>query len=455
MSGRDRYQTDTWYDVPFKKGKGSRHQQQQKETDQGVKFFVSNLPERCASTDLVSVLKGFGDIRGTYIARKYDRLGKRFGFVTFNKGRNMEDLEAELKDVWIGSYKLFIVPARFVDGKEIPRKKEKVWQQVKGKVVQEEGKDEACGRESIPVDVCVGDRRSFKDTLLNKESVNNEELEIKVDTSLRVFGEWYDRAVIVHLKTLEALTNLKVWLKNMNVNEVEIKYVGGLCVILVFPNRDAKMVFTANKNAWGIHVDLLEEWYGQTFTVPRIAWLKIHGVPLSLSCSKVFEDVATKFGSIIHSVTFPEEDGDLSVACVGILRSVSGRVNQKVILNWKSSKFDVWVEEDLGDWIPECLVDMEDEESDMEETVDVMNENLEDMFDLNVAHVENSINSGVEADGLVGTQEDSQVHIGEKTPALKKRKGFCRKKGYGISRCLQWVMIDRKKGNVKAKTCLI
>ncbi|KAM0048956.1 putative RNA recognition motif domain, nucleotide-binding alpha-beta plait domain superfamily [Helianthus debilis subsp. tardiflorus] len=429
MSGRDRYQTDTWYDVPFKKGKGSRHQQHEKEKDQGVKFFVSNLPDRCASADLVKVLKGFGDIRGTYIARKLDRLGKRFGFVTFNRGRNMEDLEVALKDVWIGSYKLFIVPARFVDGKEIPRKEEKVWQPVKGKEVKEEGKEEVSGKESIPMDVCVDDRRSFKDTLLNKEPINSEVLEINVDPSLVVFGDWYDRAVIVHLKSLEALTNLRIWLKNMSINEVEIKYVGGLCAILVFLNRDFKMEFTSNKDAWGLHDDLLEEWNGQSFTVPKIAWLKIRGVPLSLSCAKVFEDVATKFGSIIQSATFPEEDGDLSVACVGILRSGSDRVNQKVILNWKSSKFEVWVEEEMVDWIPECLVEMEDEETVMEEVVGDANENSEAMMDLNVAHMDNSNNIGQEDDDLVGADSGVQVHIGEKTPVMKKRKGFCRKKG--------------------------
>lgn len=424
MSGRERYQPDTWYDEADKKGKGYRHQQQDKGQDQGVKFFVSNLPERCGSADLVRVLKGFGDIANTYIARKRDRLGKRFGFVTFKRGRNMDDLEEVLKDVWIGSYKLYIVPARFVDGKEIPRKEEKASQQVKGKEVQNEDKEEPMVKESVPVDVCVDDRRTFRDTLLNREPVISERIEIKVDSSVVVFGEWYDRAVIVHLKSLEALTTLRVWLKAMQCNDVEIKYVGGLCAMLVFENRDFKLEFTSNKDAWALHVELLEEWYGQTFKVPRVAWLKIRGVPLSLSCSKVFDDIASKFGSVIQPAMFPEEDRDLSVACVGILCSGSDRVNKMVSLNWKSSKFDVCVEEETADWIPDCLVVMEEEGMDVEDQNGGTKQREEEMIVLNNDQMDN-----VEIDVVDDPVGNVQTQVGESSHMLKKRKGFSRKKG--------------------------
>ncbi|MFS7943886.1 putative RNA recognition motif domain, nucleotide-binding alpha-beta plait domain superfamily [Helianthus anomalus] len=313
MSGRDKFKQDTWYDVPFKKDMGNRHQHNEKEKDPWVKFFVSNLPQGCASADLVRVFKEYGDVQGTYIARKYDRLGKRFGFVTFGKCRNMDDLESSLKDVWIGSYKLFIVPARFVDGKQIPRKEEKVWQPVKGD----------------------GRKEEFPEVVSDKNTAPAENImqEIIADNNIVAFGEWFDPGIIAHLKSLQALTSLRSWLKNIGHDVVAIKYVGCLCVVLLFDNRDTKSDFTSNKDAWGAYVNSIEEWYGQTF--------KIHGVPLSLSCSKVFDDVASRFGEVIQPAMFPEEDGDLSIACVGILRSEIDRVNQKVKLKWKSYSFDV------------------------------------------------------------------------------------------------------------------
>ncbi|KAJ0592482.1 putative RNA recognition motif domain, nucleotide-binding alpha-beta plait domain superfamily [Helianthus annuus] len=331
MSGRDCFKQDTWYDVPFKKGRSNRQQHQEKEKDLGIKFFVSNLPDRCSSSDLIRVLKNYGDIQGTYIARKYDRLGKQFGFVTFVRGRNMEDLESSLKDVWIGSYKLFIVPARFVDGKHIPRKDEQVWQPVKGKEIQEEGREEVIEKPSASVNVNVEDRVSFRDTLLNKEPKINVVMEIDVESNVNAFGEWYERS------------------------------------------RDYKNEFVSKKVEWESDMESVEEWVGQTFKVDRIAWLKIHGVPLSLSCAQVFDDNASKFGSIVQPAQFPEEDGDLSVACVGILRSLIDRVNQKVRLKWKSAVFDVLVEEEMADWILDCLVNFEEE--DVEEAVHVQEDN--------------------------------------------------------------------------------
>ncbi|MFS7943832.1 hypothetical protein Hanom_Chr06g00504831 [Helianthus anomalus] len=46
----------------------------------------------------------------------------------------MGDLENHLKDVWIGSYKLYVVLARFVDGADLKRKGAKTWQPVKNKL---------------------------------------------------------------------------------------------------------------------------------------------------------------------------------------------------------------------------------------------------------------------------------------------------------------------------------
>lgn len=142
MAARDRFKVNTWYDVPTRQGR--RHNNNQQTTIQwdGVKFFVSNPPAKCSSTDLKEVLQGYGEVLGIYIARKFDKLGKRFGFATFKVSRNRADLEESLNDVWIGSYKLFIVPARFVDGQKMPVDKgkridgvvhgEKMWKPVTG-----------------------------------------------------------------------------------------------------------------------------------------------------------------------------------------------------------------------------------------------------------------------------------------------------------------------------------
>ncbi|KAM0064923.1 hypothetical protein Hdeb2414_s0003g00108711 [Helianthus debilis subsp. tardiflorus] len=65
--------------------------------------------------------------------------------------------------------------------------------------------------------------------------------------------------------------------------------------------------------------------------------------------------VGESFGKILHVPKHFEEDQDLPVVRVGVLVGVSSRINEVVALRWRLRTFRVWVEEDLEDWIPDCL----------------------------------------------------------------------------------------------------
>ncbi|KAM0067297.1 putative RNA recognition motif domain, nucleotide-binding alpha-beta plait domain superfamily [Helianthus debilis subsp. tardiflorus] len=316
----------TWYDVSAKKGRGYNEQYRSNKHESGTKFFVSNLPERCSSADLVEVLKRFGDIQGTYIARKYDRLGKRFGFVTFRNVRNLLEMGRNLKDVWIGSYKLFIVLARFVDGQKIPRERETEWKLVqgqdKGKKVSTEAIQNEIVIEQHPVNASGSGGRSFRDTLLNKEE-DDDLQEIVVEPNVQAFSDWFDCGLIARVIDFGILPSLRKRIKE--ISEVKL-------------------------------------WSGQIVEMERIAWIKVDGVPLSLSCMQVCDEIASKFGSVIQPAQLDEQDGDLSYACIGILSKSVDRVNQRCKLSWKNKSFVVLIEEEVGEWIPDCLVNMEDDE---------------------------------------------------------------------------------------------
>ncbi|KAJ0532450.1 putative RNA recognition motif domain, nucleotide-binding alpha-beta plait domain superfamily [Helianthus annuus] len=78
-----------------------------------TKFYVSNHPTGCTPWELSSFLGVFGEIVGTYIARKTDKEGNRFGFMSFKDMRNIADLERNLLNVKMGGNKLKINIARF------------------------------------------------------------------------------------------------------------------------------------------------------------------------------------------------------------------------------------------------------------------------------------------------------------------------------------------------------
>ncbi|MFS7917821.1 hypothetical protein Hanom_Chr03g00193691 [Helianthus anomalus] len=87
---------------------------------------------------------------------------------------------------------------------------------------------------------------------------------------------------------------------------------------------------------------------------------------------KVFDDIGSQFGTVIQSAQLDEQDGDLSYARVGILTKSMDRVNQRCKLSWKNRSFVVLVEEEVGEWTPDCLVDLEDEVDDNRRSDDNM-----------------------------------------------------------------------------------
>ncbi|MFS7970843.1 putative RNA recognition motif domain, nucleotide-binding alpha-beta plait domain superfamily [Helianthus anomalus] len=331
MAAKERYKVDTWYDVPFKDGRRSKNIGASSSKVKIIKVFVSNLPEGCSSADLVHVMKGFGVIKGTYIARKYDRLGKRFGFVSFGNVEDPVKLEENLKDVWIGSYKLYVVLARFVDRVKIQHKEAKVWKPVdeartelRPNNVADEGK---VGDNSGPA---VVGTRSFRDTLLNVVP-GKEVVDINVSDEVIARDEWNGLGLLGKVKDLNSLSRLRIWFGKSVSCKVGIKYVG------------------------------------QTWEYERIAWLKLFGIPLCLNVESFLTDISTKFGEVIQLPNSSVGDEDLSYVMVGVLTNSVHKVQQHVNLNWKSTIYPVFVDEDCEDWVPDCLNDVEEIVADEEE----------------------------------------------------------------------------------------
>ncbi|MFS8013130.1 putative RNA recognition motif domain, nucleotide-binding alpha-beta plait domain superfamily [Helianthus anomalus] len=51
-----------------------------------TKFYVANIPDGCRPWDLASFLGNYGEIAGSFIAKKRSKEGLKFGFVSFRGG---------------------------------------------------------------------------------------------------------------------------------------------------------------------------------------------------------------------------------------------------------------------------------------------------------------------------------------------------------------------------------
>ncbi|KAM0044247.1 putative RNA recognition motif domain, nucleotide-binding alpha-beta plait domain superfamily [Helianthus debilis subsp. tardiflorus] len=383
MAGKEKYNIGTWYDAPQRKGSRQHQGETLKKNDVAVtKFFVSNLPGGCASSDLVKALKGFGMIHNTYIARKFDKLGKRFGFVSFANINDPLGLEKDMKDVLIGSYKLFIVLARFVDGERINWKGDKRWTPVKSDRVPSDVGNKDIEMEPL-VDVQkigngLEEGRSFRDKLLNVEPMNPKKpLEFVVNSEFNGGMSWIGCGAVGRVSDLKKLSKLRVWLDLIRPNRVGIKYIGGLWVMLVFESELCMEGFVGVKEVWKVCFDNLEKWEGQLIPNERIAWLKVIGLPLCLYDKDIMDGIDALFGPVVHSPEFNALENDLSYVMMGVLRESAPRVNEVVKILWKEKEYSVLVEEESGDWAPDCLEDFSEEVIEVEREEEDKQEEME------------------------------------------------------------------------------
>ncbi|KAJ0744881.1 putative RNA recognition motif domain, nucleotide-binding alpha-beta plait domain superfamily [Helianthus annuus] len=299
-----------------------------------TKFFVTNLQEGCSSWDLRQGLEGYGAISGTYIAKKRDKFGNRFGFVSFVDVKDRSELEKSLRGAKLGDTKLKITIARFaVENSEFSGLQE--------------------GNSSNRFAPFQGDRsklfslrdvRSYSDVLGKSKAAEEAKMGPKV-----VNRDDHGKVLIVPdmLEALKDLFGVAVYNR--------IQYIGGLFILISFGEVGSANRFLESRELWGPWFSKLEAWKGQTLPLERVAWLNLHGIPIHLLDESVFMQVGEVFGKVLHFPKSLDDVLDLSFVTVGVLAGEAGRISEPVTLSWKGRSFRVWVEEEHEAWVPGCL----------------------------------------------------------------------------------------------------
>ncbi|KAJ0600784.1 hypothetical protein HanIR_Chr03g0121051 [Helianthus annuus] len=269
-------------------------------------------------------------------------------------------LEADMGDVWIGTYKLFVAVARFADGNVIDRPMEN--RKGKAKIANNNAHanpnvggaidrlDSQVNRGgSIPD---VGGGRSFLDSVLNMNKVDV----IKIDDNVEGFVQWHGVALVGKVVDFLTLTSLKKELRSNGWTLVSIK-------------RSDR--FLGDKNMWARWFEGFNRWDGNTKGVEeRLAWLQVHGVPVQLALDQVFSLVGGRYGKVVRAESMSVNDKDFSYTYIGVLCKTRSRIADRVDINWRGVTYNVWIDEDVGEWVPDCVEDFEDDNDSFEQVVD-------------------------------------------------------------------------------------
>ncbi|KAF5781415.1 putative RNA recognition motif domain, nucleotide-binding alpha-beta plait domain superfamily [Helianthus annuus] len=325
-----------------------------------TKLFVSNLPEGCTPWELRKCLEGYGEVTGTYVAKKRDKVGCRFGFVSFKNVVDKKDLVKIISGVRMGENKLKVNIARYAVENS-------------GMADMPEGKAKnsmAAGQSFGGKPSQLRDTRSYSDVVGNFNGggrafrgQTGKQVEIEreprkyvvVPDKSGAFKSLFGLSLVGRVVDLETLVDFDRLLNIAKVVVANVQYLGGLSILISFHDEASANKFLESKVVWGPWFSRLDPWAGQSLPFERVAWLRMIGIPLHLYEPDVMVQVGELFGKVLHVPKMVEEDMDLSVCSVAVLVGEVGRINDAVTLRWSRKSYCIGVEEEQQVWIPDCL----------------------------------------------------------------------------------------------------
>ncbi|KAJ0605570.1 putative RNA recognition motif domain, nucleotide-binding alpha-beta plait domain superfamily [Helianthus annuus] len=238
-----------------------------------TKFFVTNLPERCSSLDIRVFFSVFGEVTGVYVARKRDKKGNKFCFVSFTGVKDPKELEGRLMGIKMGQSKLLVNVARFAvensgfSGQKIDSHPKVVpSNQNTSKVFNFRDQRSYC-------DV-LGKGKEQRDPVsfigvgcIGGGGVVSKEKMVVVPDRVSAFKEVMGSAVFGRTTDLETLVDLDKLFRIAKVDVVRIQYLGGLSVIISFSDADVTNKFLESPRVWGPWFSKLEAWGGQSLPI--------------------------------------------------------------------------------------------------------------------------------------------------------------------------------------------
>ncbi|KAF5811794.1 putative RNA recognition motif domain, nucleotide-binding alpha-beta plait domain superfamily [Helianthus annuus] len=290
-----------------------------------TKFFVTNIPQGCRPWDLANVFRDFGVIAGAFIAKKKDKDGRIFGFVSFKDVRDVEELKNNISKVKLGGNKLMINVALFAKESGAPRSdvvnggKSKVANA--GHVRVQAGFPKVSG--SNPVKKGV----SFLDILTNKSYSDWNEDAVVVDPSIFSLSNLSGKAVVGRMLGFDELRFLNSPLKVAGFEGASLQYLGGLSVLISFEDGDVTKRLLEAKEVWIRWFSALSPWLGQSLPFERLAWINIRGVPPHFVSRRVFNMIGSRYGKVVQPSQFLETNGDLTFDRLGILIDTGNKIN--------------------------------------------------------------------------------------------------------------------------------
>ncbi|GJU41535.1 RNA-directed DNA polymerase, eukaryota [Tanacetum coccineum] len=322
-------------------------------------IFVSNFPDSVSAKDLFHSCKQYGHVVDSFIPMKRLKDGKRFGFVRFINVFNVERLVNNLCTIWLNRCKLHANIARFNRDQKNGNKYKTANQK------KHEGRKNTFYDPSKEAGT-FDSRNSFvnvlKGTNMVKETDSSPVIVLEEDC---LNSKDLSNSLIGRVKDVGSLSNLKKVLCNEGFDNIFVRYMGELWVLLEFDNTKAKELFRDNVGV-GSWFSVLRQASHDFTPEGRIAWVDVEGIPFKFWSGKTFKKIATKWGELLDVDDHDEMSFHSKRICIHTKICSNICENFKIVFKGKVH----WIRaKEATGWIPEFSEDEEDDDHSEQEFI--------------------------------------------------------------------------------------
>ncbi|KAL4559743.1 hypothetical protein LXL04_031888 [Taraxacum kok-saghyz] len=268
--------------------------------------------------------------------------GQRFAFVRFFKGQNTGAIEAQLREVWIGSYHIFARVARFSSDGAMHRQFQTA---TVPDQVRNNGYSSQLHGQSRPVQfhASISSKEnlhgnSYANVVMNKRAPVKQMIckeVLSIPDEMLIVEETYRLALLVEISKPRVIPNFKNLCRTEGFGEVGVRYEGGRWLMLQFNSEVSRHAFQ----------------------------VELRGLPLAVWSDKVVEMVISKWGELL----FVEDANEFPLSSRRVCIAYTNRKSLKEALMVKVAgiRYSISVKE-LMDWEVDMEVEglnQDDEES--------------------------------------------------------------------------------------------
>ncbi|KAL4573748.1 hypothetical protein LXL04_020565 [Taraxacum kok-saghyz] len=296
--------TGEWHLVQRRRRPADDHSANGKATT----FYFQNFPPSWDEKALWTLFKRYRTIVDVYIPKKLNAAKKRFGFARFLRVLDIPSFEKLLNSILIGNSKMDVNLAKY--DKRAQAKKEP-------------HRPYGCRTPPPPPP--------------SSAPLSNS------SNTLRSYVDAAKGPPYYH-----SLMNVKNFKEVESCQQINMRYLGGLRMLLEFEHVEAANLFLDGENErWKPWFSSISKWHHDITHNDRIASLVIQGVPPHAWCEETFSLIAGSWGTVIIPESCCEDNPNMAFGRVAIITNHPGIISSSFPIAIDNIKYSVNVLEDL------------------------------------------------------------------------------------------------------------